>query len=372
MTSNDMQIYMDSNDMQAYEIPSEEIPTVISSVLNGVAESKKRVKKAKEEAKKAQESAEEASQKSAGFFKKKEAIESLQTATSDLSTSQSALVDAQEIMFQYQKELSKAMQYLFSIGTCNIAATRMVIRELKLRLEGASEEEISDLERNEIINVVRQLKEQEDMMNRQDALSKKVRTLELDLKDAKEKDEILSDQIQKQAQRVVRKNQKWTQKIEQQDKEIKTIKRKNTEYERLLEESAQKDKDHDKVLAQQMKKSEEHARLIAEQAAKDEELKKDIAQQLEKNHEYERLISKCEAQDNEQRSLIDVQAQSIENLLRRLDMQKKTMQEVQTDIAKLSNQINALVQEKSDKKQMIAAYVIGSIALIMVAIQFFI
>lgn len=52
MTSNDMQIYMDSNDMQAYEIPSEEIPTVISSVLNGVAESKKRVKKPKKKQRK--------------------------------------------------------------------------------------------------------------------------------------------------------------------------------------------------------------------------------------------------------------------------------------------------------------------------------
>ena len=360
---------MTSNEMQIYEIPSEEIPSVINSVFDELSASKRRVEEAREKAEEAKESADNANKKSAGLFKKKEAIESLQDATCKLSDSQSAIVDAQEVAFKYQEKIGRAMQYLFGIGTCNIASTRMVVRELKLRLEGASKEEISDLERNEIINVVRQLKAQEDIMNRQDALSKKVRTLELDLKDAKEKDEILSDQIQKQAQRIVSQNQKWTQKTEQQDKEIKTIKQKNADYERLLAKAAEQNKDHDKVLAQQMKKSEEHDRLIAEQAVKGDELQKNITQ---KNHEYDELISKCETRDNEQQTLINAQAQSVESLSQRLDIQEKAIQELQSNIAKISEQINDLIQEKSDKKQMVTAYIIGSMALIIAVIQFFI
>lgn len=386
-----MQIYNDFPD-----VSPEVIPSIISSKFDELSELKKKVKESREKADQARNSAERASEKSAGLFQKKEAIESLQEATCDLAESQAAMVEAQETTFKYQEKIAKIMQFLFALGISNIAAHRVVIRELELRLKGASEEEIDDLTRNEIVNVVKQLKKQEDIMRKQEELSKRVKKLESDLADSKEKNELFSSQIQTQMLWNAGQDKKWkvsVQKEEQQDNEIENIKQRNIEFERLLAESAAKDKSQDKALIQQMKESEKHDRLLAEQAAKDEKLEKAIIQQLEKNREWDVLISECKVQDDEQQALLNkqteritalltslaehgdklvVQSQSIENLSQVLERQEKMIQETQTTIAKISEQIDVLVQEKSDKKQVMVAYVIATVALITAIIQFFI
>ena len=218
---------MATNDMQISPIPPEDIPDVINTQFDELSKLKKKVDHANKKADQAKDSADSAYCKSAGLFQKKEAIESLQTATRDLAESQSAMADAQETMFKYQEKIGTVMKSLFSLGVANIAANRTVVRELELRLRGASEEELDDLARNEIVNVVKQLKAQEDIMNKQSKLADKVRRLEAETAEAKETDEVLANQIQTQAHWIAGQNQKWktsAQKEEQQDKEIKTIK----------------------------------------------------------------------------------------------------------------------------------------------------
>ena len=46
---------------------------------------------------------------------------------------------------------------------------------MKLKLEGASAEEFSDLAKQEILNVIRQLKAQEDLLQKQEELDKKIK-----------------------------------------------------------------------------------------------------------------------------------------------------------------------------------------------------
>ena len=108
-----------------------------------------------------------ASKKEAGwsFFggDKKEAIEALQSAAISQANALSDSVDANKQLFENQKKMSDALRYLFGLGVANMAANRTVVRELELKLQNASKEELSELARQEITNVILQLRAQEDM-----------------------------------------------------------------------------------------------------------------------------------------------------------------------------------------------------------------
>ncbi|WP_132470456.1 hypothetical protein [Novosphingobium sp. ST904] len=82
---------------------------------------------------------------------------------------------AQKISFDFQARLAEVTKYLFKLGVGNIAATRIVVRELEMRLHGASDEELSDLARQEVLSVIRQLKEQEDLLWKQKKMNEVLR-----------------------------------------------------------------------------------------------------------------------------------------------------------------------------------------------------
>ena len=60
---------------------------------------------------------------------------------------------------------------MVQLGCTSIANSRIVVRQLEARLEGATEEELNDLARAEIQNVVMQIRDQQDMLARQDQLT---------------------------------------------------------------------------------------------------------------------------------------------------------------------------------------------------------
>ncbi len=82
--------------------------------------------------------------------------------------------EAQKLSFEYQEKLGEVTKYLFFLGESNIVANRTVVREIEMRLKGASEAEISSLAKQELINVVKQLKDQEDMAKNKKTLCKKL------------------------------------------------------------------------------------------------------------------------------------------------------------------------------------------------------
>ena len=57
-----------------------------------------------------------------------------------------------------------------------------MVRELELRLSGASKEQLSDLARQEVASVVRQLKEQEDLFQKQEQMKKGIKRHDLKIK----------------------------------------------------------------------------------------------------------------------------------------------------------------------------------------------
>jgi|GEM_PF-5262273 len=149
-------------------------PSLIYQQVSLLNECSVSVKNALENAKKAKIQAEKAKNKSAGLFQKKVAIKELQTAVYDNSIATESLAEAQSKSYELQSKMAHIAKYLFELGIRDIALNRIVVRELELRLKGASEKEISDLARQEILVIVKQLKEQEDILLKQNNLSDRV------------------------------------------------------------------------------------------------------------------------------------------------------------------------------------------------------
>jgi hypothetical protein len=164
---------------EAQEIPfaavdEKMLPELIQGQISKLKELDTNVQKALKAATHAGECAKLASEKSAEwtFFgdNKKDAIEGLQKAGMAVSEALQASAEAQTLSFELQTRFANVTKHLFALGVSNIAANRAVVRELELRLAGASEEELSELARHEITSVILQLKEQEDLLRKQEQM----------------------------------------------------------------------------------------------------------------------------------------------------------------------------------------------------------
>lgn len=234
-----------------------------------------RVEEASEAATKAEDSAKNAMYMSAGFGKKKAAIEGLQKASVNLAEAVQAGAEAQRISFEFQRELAEISKYLFGLGVSNLAMNRTVVRELELRLKGASEEELSELARQELMTVIKQLKAQEDILLKLDKNTKWLKNHEESMKNH---EEIIKNQLLK---------------IQQIDEEL------------------QKQADVDKVLENQLKIQDDTNKWFEQKLHEQEAIYKDQEEQLvnlrEKNSELNEQIKKkleiIQEQDTEIQSL---------------------------------------------------------------------
>ena len=158
-----------------------QLPQVIGKTIADIKKVDEKIRSAMVKANEAKGLADVASNKKAGFAlfgsDKKEAIEALQKSNVSLANALVDTVDANEQLFQNQKRMSEGLRYLFGLGVMNIAANRTVVRELEKKMKHASKEELSDLARHEINNVVLQLRAQEDMQYKIDKMEANIREL---------------------------------------------------------------------------------------------------------------------------------------------------------------------------------------------------
>ena len=153
--------------VQTIEFKPQSLPKIVEEQINSLKDFENKKKDAEDKAALAKNAANAAKNIQLKWYKSdKNAIESLQTACSQLSEATTAMVDAQEKAFLSQKKLAEVSKFLLGLGLTNVASSRMVIRVLELRLKNASEEQIDELARQELENVVKQLKAQEDMQSR--------------------------------------------------------------------------------------------------------------------------------------------------------------------------------------------------------------
>lgn len=297
VVTDDQEITVTTDDLQTVTLNLAELPHIVSNQVKQIGDLSIKVKQAMASAGQAQKSAENAKEKSTGLGHKKAAIEALQEATVDIADAQISAAEAQELSFQYQQQLGEITKYLFALGVSNIAANRTVIQQLELYLKDASEEELNELAKKEICNVVKQLKAQEDIMEKQKAQGEVLKELSEDISTIKgkdlEQDQLLLEQAERseELEQLLEEN---ATKDEQQDRLIEEGEQKDSEQDRLIEEQAKKDEEHDRLIAEQAQKDEEHDRLIAEQAGKDEEHDQMLAQHTEDLHRQEDRIKVLE------------------------------------------------------------------------------
>ncbi|GAB6975591.1 hypothetical protein [Prevotella falsenii] len=187
MENNNYQLQTNILPTEVKILPTE-FPDKITKTLDGITKIEKAQKEAEDKAKKAKESADIAKTKSARWSltgnNKKEAIEALQTTAVVHAIALSQTIDASKELFNNQKDISQAIRYLFALGATDITANRMVVRELQMRLQNASQEELSDFARQELENVICQLRAQEDMQERINGHDELLRNHKLDIETA--------------------------------------------------------------------------------------------------------------------------------------------------------------------------------------------
>jgi len=146
-------------------------PDMIHGEVDKLNELDASIKTAIKAAEQAEQHAKSAGEKSAGrgLFTdhKKAAIEELQTSGKMLAEAVQSGAKAQKISFEFQQRLAEISKYLFNLGVSNIVANNTVVRDLEMRMRGASEKELSELARQELTAVVKRLKEQQDILHKQ-------------------------------------------------------------------------------------------------------------------------------------------------------------------------------------------------------------
>lgn len=170
------------------EYTEESLSDLITTRIDALNDLEKHIKEAEEAAETAVKEANNVKNgiKSGLIWKsldKDKAIKKLQNAAIITAKALEESSDAHKKTFEYQKRLTNISYSLFRLGVSNIATNRSLVREIELRLKGASEKEISNLARNELVRVVTQLKEQEDLQKKLARLKEEVKILKKSQKD---------------------------------------------------------------------------------------------------------------------------------------------------------------------------------------------
>lgn len=251
---------IDMTGIENINISEEELPDVISEQFKTIVEIDKRIQEATANCAEAKEVA--GRMILVKKLNQKEAIDSTQDAVRSLTEAQIALSDAQKMLFENQQKLADGMRYLLVLGASSIAMNRVVIAELEAKLKQATQEQLSEKAREELIGVIRLLREQESAFSKQDRMSEQIK--------------IHSNEI------------KWIHNVD------------------AMQDAT--DRKHDTLIAENASKNVEQDEKIAEGVKRDSEQDKEIRRQ-------QKVDKKHDDQIKELRSLIDDQIKNIRSLL---------------------------------------------------------
>lgn len=201
-------------------ITNEELPGIIEEQYNNIIEIDNQIKRAEELCFQAQEKVNSLSTKK---IKTNEVINNTQEAVKYLSEAQVSLAESQKMLFLNQQKMVEGMKYLLMLGSSSIAMNKTVIEQLEAKLKHASFEKLSLNSRNELLGVIRLLKEQENTL----ITTQRINT-----------------QLNETRKKVIEHEQEINV-IHQLDQQQNI---KDEEHDILLEESAENDLEHDKLI----------------------------------------------------------------------------------------------------------------------------
>jgi len=216
-----------------------DVTELVNGCFQKIEDIERKIANSELSAKSAKESADKAMNVERHWYQNTSAriVDQLQPAVKDLANAIEVSVETQKLLFEHQTVLADCCQSLFGMGVSNIAMTRCTINTIKMKLQNASEEDLSEMARQELLNVVRQLKMQEDLFSKHEKLGTKVKGMDDKLKD-------LSLLFQN--------------KNNEQDERLKNKDIKDFEHDKRLKEKDEKDEEHDKRLNEKDVKDAEH------------------------------------------------------------------------------------------------------------------
>ncbi len=241
------------------------LPEIISENITLLSTLSSKVDAAQKAAQRAESEAEYAAGRKSKLGHHTEAIEALQDSAVATAKSQKEIVNAQRVSFDFQQRLAEISKLLFNLGVTNIAMNRTVCRELELKLSGASKEKLNDLAKQELMNVVSQLKAQEDMMVKQEKQMQLIKEHTLNLAGIRTDMASFGSSIN-----AVEKN------IDEIEEDVDAIEAKNEEQDKLLKSHDENideiEEDVDAIEA----KNEEQDKLLKSHDENIDEIEEDV------------------------------------------------------------------------------------------------
>ena len=230
-----------------------DVTELVNNCFLRIEDIEKKIANSELSAKSAKESADKAMSVERHFFQNTTAkiVDQLQPAVKDLANAIEVSAETQKLLFEHQTILAECCRSLFGMGVSNITMIRCTINTIKMKLENASDEEISEMAKQELLNVVRQLRMQEDLFSKQEKIGTKVKGMDDKLKGMDSS--LLS-----------------------QEKEIETIHNKNKEHDERLKRYELKMAISDKRLSEQNAKDIEYDKRLKDMGAKDAEHEKKL------------------------------------------------------------------------------------------------
>ncbi len=158
------------------------LPEAINKI-NELVSSSTKIEDALIAAQRAKDKAEEAASKKADLLHRKEAIKALQSAEIEQSNALFDVVCNQKELFDALKINADATRKLFFLSTGNLATTQAVIQAIQSK--DFSSETMSENAKENLLEVLKQLKAQEDLYLRLEGLSNKCKELNKKIEDIK-------------------------------------------------------------------------------------------------------------------------------------------------------------------------------------------
>jgi len=156
------------------------LPDLISKNISDIQSISRKFKEAQDKAEEAKNYAEEAGNMKTGLFRRDAPVlEALQKSGDQLAMAIVSHAEALKILFDGQTRLAKISECLFKLGISNAGQTRAIIRELEMQFSSASNRRtLDEITKYEILNLIQQLKMQEDILSKQERLSQNIDKIE--------------------------------------------------------------------------------------------------------------------------------------------------------------------------------------------------
>lgn len=332
-------------------LPMEQVPTRVASCIDNLATIKRKVDIAIQNAKAAQKASKEAKKINPGIWKfgSKSAIEALQEAQGAMSVAQGDQAEATKLLYEYQAKVALCMRTLFCLGVQNMAKTRTVVREIKMRLEKASEAEIGQLARKELFAVMAQLQEQLDIRENQERLANAQKSIKATVQTHEEslgrlcdreseQDRLLMERLKAEKaqnaeiQRQAEKDAEHDRRLDEDRKDIDTLQKGVFAQGKAIEKHARIDQEQNEELQRQAEKDKEHDERIDENCKDIDTLQKGIAAQGEAIEERFRI-------DQEQNEELQRQAEKDKEHDERIDENSRNIKKQARLIALIEDQL---------------------------------